>query len=110
MKTIAKLALGGILLAGAAGTAVAPAEAGLAIGVNVGVPGVNVAYYGPNPCARPFAFRPAYCYPVYNQPIFFGGGFYREPVYFRYEGGARYFWIHNGWVRDRVAFHAGFRR
>jgi len=98
MKTIARLVFGGVMLAGAAASA--PANAGVTVDVNFGLPTVSVGYYG-NPCLRPLPYRPAYCYPVYNEPIHFGGGWYRGPVYYRYDGGARYFWIHNGWFRDR---------
>jgi hypothetical protein len=107
MKTLAKLVLGGLMLTAAAATA-APANAGVAVGVNIGVPGVAVGYGYGNPCYRPYAYRPAYCrYPVYGGPLFVNGGWYREPIYYRYEGGARFFWLHNGWVRDRDDFHRG---
>jgi hypothetical protein len=102
MKTIAKIALAAAMLAGAGLTTTVPASAGVEVGVTVGAPGVVVG----NPCVRPFRFRPAYCgYPVYGQPLFVDGAWYRGPVYVRNVGGARFFWVHNGWVRDRVAFH-----
>jgi hypothetical protein len=112
MKTIAKLALGGLMLAGAAAATTAPASAGVAVGVNIGVPGVAVGYgygYG-NVCARPYWVRPAWCggYPVYGAPLFVDGGWYRGPVYYRYTGGARYFWIHDRWLVDQGAFHRGY--
>lgn len=104
MKTIAKIALAAAMLAGAGLTMTAPAAAGVAVGVTVGTPGVVVGVG--NPCLKPFRFRPAYCgYPVYGQPLFIDGGWYRGPVYIRSVGGERYFWLHNGWVRDRTAFH-----
>jgi hypothetical protein len=109
MKTIAKLVLGGVMLAGAAAAASVPANAGVSIGVNLGVPAVGVAFYG-GPCQQPYPYRPAYCYPVYGAPIFVEGAWYHAPVYVRYVGGDRFFWIHNGWVRDRADFHVGFRR
>jgi hypothetical protein len=104
MKTIAKLAFSGLMLAGAALATTAPASAG--VSVNIGLPGIGIAVG--NPCAGPFAYRPAYCgYPVYGEPIFIDGGWYNGPVYYREFGGERYFWIHNGWMRDRVEFHPG---
>jgi hypothetical protein len=103
MKTIAKLALGALMLTGTAAATAAPADAGVRVGISVGVPGIAVGYG--NPCYRPYAYRPGYCYPAYSQPLFIDGGWYREPVNFRYYGGQRYFWIHNGWQRDRDDWH-----
>ena len=107
MKTIAKFALAAAMLAGAGLTTTAPANAGVAIGVTVGTPGVVVGVG--NPCFKPFRFRPAYCgYPVYGQPLYVDGAWVQGPVYVRTVGGERFFWVHNGWVRDRVAFHRSF--
>lgn len=102
MKSLAKLVLGGAMLAGAVAATVAPANAGVSVGVNLGVP---VAYGYGNPCFRPYYFRPAYCgYPAYGGPIFIDGGWYRGPVNYRYYGGERYFWLHDRWMRDRDDF------
>jgi len=78
--------------------------------VNFGVPGVAVGYGYGNPCYRPYWYRPAWCggYSVYGAPLFVDGGWYRGPVYSRYYGGARYFWIHNRWTADRDDFHRGY--
>jgi hypothetical protein len=104
MKTFAKIAMGALMLAGAALSVAVPANAGVAVGVTIGGPGVAVGVG--NPCFKPYRFRPAYCgYPVYGQPLFVDGAWYRGPVYVRNVGGQRYFWVHDGWVRDRVAFH-----
>jgi hypothetical protein len=104
MKTFTKIAVGALMLACASLGVVAPANAGVAVGVTIGTPAVAVRVG--NPCFKPWRFRPAYCgYPVYGQPLFVDGVWYREPVYVRTVGGRRYFWLHNGWVRDRVEFH-----
>jgi hypothetical protein len=64
MNTIMKTALGAAMLGGAALAGTAPANAAV-VGVTVGVPGVAVGY--DNPCYRPLAWRPAYCFaPVYG--------------------------------------------
>ncbi len=107
MKTIAKLALGGLMLAGAAAATTAPASAGVSVGVNIGVPGVAVGYGYGNACHWPYRVRPAWCggYPVYGAPLYVDGGRYGGPAYYRYEGGARYFWIHDRWIADRGDFH-----
>lgn len=114
MKTIAKMVLGGLMLAGTAAAAVTEANAGVSIGVNVGGPRVAVAYGYGGACYRPLRFRPAYCgYPVYRERLFVDGAVYRGPVAYRVIGRDRYFWLHNRWERDRVDFHrdhAVFRR
>lgn len=108
MKTLVKVVLGGLMLVGTAAATAAPANAGVSVGVNLGAPGPAVAYGYGNHCFRPYWNRPGYCrYPVYGAPIFVNGGRYREPVYYRNDGGERYFWIHNGWMRDRDDFHRG---
>lgn len=108
MKTLSKITVGAAMLASAAMGLAMPASAGVAVGVTVGVPGVAVRVG--NPCMRPWHFRPAYCgYPVYGRPLFVDGAWVREPVYVRTVGGERYFWVRNGWVRDRVEFHRAYR-
>jgi hypothetical protein len=99
MNTIAKLALGALMLGGAAATSTAPANAGVNVGVSVGVPGVAVGYR--DPCYRPLRFRPAYCgYPVYAGPaVYLGGGVYHGPLRYRWNHGVREFWFHDGWHR-----------
>ncbi|HEX4078644.1 MAG TPA: hypothetical protein VHX61_07205 [Rhizomicrobium sp.] len=104
MKAFSNIAMGGLMLAGAALGVAAPANAGVAVGVTVGGPGVAVGVG--SPCFKPYRFRPAYCgYPVYGRPLFVDGAWYRGPVYVRTVGGERYFWLHDGWVRDRGTFH-----
>lgn len=108
MKNFKKIAVGALMLAGATLGVVAPANAGVAVGVTIGAPAVGVRVG--NPCFRPYRFRPAYCgYPVYGQPLFVDGVVNSQPVYVRTVGGERYFWLHNGWVRDRVEFHRVIR-
>lgn len=110
MKTIAKWALGGLMLASAAAATTAPASAGVAVGVNIGVPGVAVGVGYGSACYRPYVYRPAWCggYPVYGSPLFINGAWYGGPVPYRYYGGARYFWLHDRWIADRDDFHRGF--
>jgi|SRR5580692_4117188 hypothetical protein len=108
MNNFKKIAVGALMLAGATLGVAVPANAGVAVGVTIGTPGVAVRVG--NPCFREYRFRPAYCgYPVYGQPLFVGGVAYRQPVYVRTVGGQRYFWLHNGWQRDRVEFHRVIR-
>jgi hypothetical protein len=99
MNTIMKTAIGAVMLGGAALASTAPANAAV-VGVTIGVPGVAVGYYG-NPCYRPYAWRPAYCYaPVY-------GGYYGASWYapYRVYGGRDYAvrgrFDRDDFVRDR---------
>lgn len=108
MRTLSKIAVGGAMLASAALGLAVPANAGVVVGVTVGAPVVAVRVG--NPCLRPWRFRPAYCgYPVYGEPLFVDGAWVRGPVYVRNVSGVRYFWVRNGWVRDRDDFHRDFR-
>jgi hypothetical protein len=106
MNRLAKFALGALMLGGMAAATTAPADAGVAVGVTVGVPGVAVGYHTGNPCFRPFAYRPAYCgYPVYSGPIYVGGVVYQGPAYYRVYGGARQVWFNGGWHAWNVGWH-----
>jgi hypothetical protein len=98
-KMAAKLVCGALMLGGAAAASTAPAEAGIAVGVSVGVPAVGVRVG--DPCFRPFRFRPAYCgYPVYAGPaVYLGGVVYHGPLRYRWNHGVREFWFHDGWRR-----------
>ncbi|HEY3778983.1 MAG TPA: hypothetical protein VGL35_13095 [Rhizomicrobium sp.] len=108
MRTLSKIAVGAAMLASAAVGLTVPANAGVTVGVTIGAPVVGVRVG--NPCVRPWRFRPSYCgYPVYEQPLFVDGVWLRGPVYVRTVGGQRYFWVRNGWARDRVEFHRKFR-
>src|SRR5947209_20595819 len=74
MNTIMKTALGAVMLGGAALAGTAPANAAV-VGVTIGVPGVAVGYYG-NPCYRPLAWRPAYCFAPAYGAAYYGTGWY----------------------------------
>jgi hypothetical protein len=99
MHLMTKIALGAAALSALAMGAVAPAEAGVVVGVGVGVPGV---WYGPpGPCA---AYRYYYGAPWANcgwnyweEPVYIGGVWYHGPFYSRFWHGRRWFWWHGGW-------------
>jgi hypothetical protein len=104
MNIFKKIAVGALMLAGATLSVAVPANAGVVVGVKIGTPAVAVRVG--NPCFKPARFRPAYCgYPVYGRPLYVNGVWYREPIYVRNVAGRRYFWVHNGWMRDRAEFH-----
>lgn len=39
-------------------------------------------------------------YPVFYGPVYFEGEWYEGPVYYRYEDGDYWYWVHGGWRRD----------
>jgi hypothetical protein len=99
MKNITKIALGAALLGASVAGFIAPAEAGISVGIGIGVPGV---WYGPpGPCAgyRYYYGTPwASCgYWDYDEPIFVDGYWYHGPFYYRWWHGERQFWFHGGW-------------
>ena len=95
MNTIMKTALGAVMLGGAAFAGTAPVNAAV-VGVRIGVPGVAVGYY--NPCYRPLAWRPAWCFaPVYGG--YYGTGWYAP---YRFYGGGNYI-VRERFDRDDLA-------
>jgi hypothetical protein len=106
MKKIVKLALGALMLAGTAATVgTAPANAGVSVGIGIGGPG----YYGPgwrcgrwhyNPyrCGYGAYYDPGYYDDAYyDGPVFLDGAWFNGPLRWRWWGGHRQFWWHNGW-------------
>jgi hypothetical protein len=86
MRKFAKIALGAMLLAGAAtAMASAPADARVVVGVGVG-PG----YYGPAPAPYPYDYNCAYygyCgYPAPAYPAYYGG-YYGPSIALGFGGG-----------------------
>jgi len=103
MKTMAKVAIGALMACGVA--VAAPADAGVRIGVGIGLP-VGPAYYGPPPC---YAYgNPYYCgYPAYYGPGYVGG-YWGGHGYRGGRGG--YSGGRGGWGRGSVhAGRGGFR-
>jgi hypothetical protein len=105
MQQFRKAALAAVLMAGAAFFAAAPARADVSVGFSFGYDG---GYFS-DPCAYydyydqppPWGLPPDYCnYPVYFEPVFIGGSWYRGPIYYRWYGGERLFWLNGGWRRD----------
>jgi hypothetical protein len=105
MKSFAKVALGALMMAGATFAMTAPASA--YIGIEFGFGGPDFAFG--DPCdyydyydePPPWGLPPDYCdYPVYFEPVFFDGYWYRGPIYYRWTHGRRLFWLHGGWHED----------
>jgi len=105
MMQFRKAALTAVLLAGTAFFAAVPARADVGIGFSFGYDG---GYFN-DPCdyydyydqPPPWGLPPDYCsYPVYFEPVYIGGTWYRGPIYYRWYGGQRLFWLNGGWRRD----------
>ncbi|MDE1937699.1 MAG: hypothetical protein KGI68_01645 [Alphaproteobacteria bacterium] len=111
MKRSAKLALGAMLLAGAAFAVTTPAAAGVSFGVGIGV---GPGYYGPdnygppvncNPYSR--FYDPYYCgyYDDYDgPPLFIDGAWFYGGRYRDYDGHREY-WMHDRWSRGDDGWH-----
>lgn len=94
MKTLAKLALGAAMVAGAATMVAVPADAAVSFGIGIGVPG---PYYG-----RPYyPYRPRYSCDPYSRwyDPYYCGAYAPAYVY----GPSFYYSWHDGWRggRDR---------
>ena len=100
MKSLSKAAFGASVLAFLA-MGISGANAGVTVGVAVGAPVVKVRVG--DACAQPYRFRPAYCgYPLYDQPVFVDGAWYRGPIYVHEVKGVRYLWFRGRWERERL--------
>jgi hypothetical protein len=106
MKTMwAKSAACAALLAAAMFAASTPASAQAGIAFGPGGPdyllGDPCDYYEYYDEAPPWGLPPDYCdYPVYYEPVFYGGYWYRGPIYYRWYRGRRLFWLHGKWRGD----------
>jgi len=106
MKTLNKLALGALMLAGTAVGVSVPANAGVSVGIGIGIPGP--AYYGPAYACDPYYdYYDAYgCGAYYTGPVFIDGAWFNGPLRWRWWGGHRQFWSHGGW-RIGTGWHNG---
>ncbi len=106
MKTIVKAMLGALMLAGASVGLAQPASAYVDVGISFGF---GDGTYGFDPCdyydyydePPPWGLPDDYCdYPVWFEPVFFGGSWYRGPIYYRWTHGRRMFWLNGNWRED----------
>ncbi len=107
MKNFGKVAMSALMLAGASMLTATSASAQVDVGISFGYGPGFVPYS--DPCAYydyydeppPWGLPPDYCdYPVYFEPVYWGGNWYRGPIYSRWYGGERLFWLNGGWRRD----------
>jgi hypothetical protein len=99
MKRVAKLALGALLMAGAAFAVATPAAAQVSFGIGIG-PG----YYRHSPryaVCNPYSryYDPYYCgdYDDYYGPPLYIDGFWFNNGRYRDYRGHRQYWVHGGW-------------
>ncbi len=105
MKRFGRTAFSAVFLAGAALFASPPALADVGFGLSFGYDGGTFNdpcdYYDYYDVAPPWGLPPDYCgYPVYFDPVYWGGSWYRGPIYYRWYGGQRLYWLNGGWRRD----------
>lgn len=107
MNRIGKCMLSALMLAGAAAVFASPASAEVGIGLSFGYGPGFVPYS--DPCdyydyydePPPWGLPPDYCdYPVYFDPVYYDGYWYRGPIYYRWYGGERLYWLNGGWRHD----------
>jgi hypothetical protein len=124
MTRMKKFIAGAIAAAGIAGGATlattTPAEARVAIGIGIGVPGYyyGPGYYPPGPCGSYDYYYSGYCgYPTYTGGVFLGGRWVYGPHYYRWWHGRPWFWHRGGWhywggwrhARWNWSHHPGWR-
>ncbi|HEY2033065.1 MAG TPA: hypothetical protein VGH02_05215 [Rhizomicrobium sp.] len=100
MKAYFKSTIAAAAIAVAALGISAPAEAGVHIGLSVGVPGYyyGPGYYPPGPCDAYNSYYNGDCgYSVYDGPIYLDGAYVTGPHYYRWYGGEPMFWYRGGW-------------
>ncbi len=104
MKNLSGALLGALMLAGASLAAPSPAAAQVDFGISFGDPDTAFQpcdYYDYYDEAPPWGLPEDYCdYPVYDEPVYFGGTWYRGPIYYRWNHGRRLFWLNGGWRED----------
>lgn len=99
MTSILKTAAAAALTS-AALFASAPARAHEFFEVSIGVPGVAFSYETGGFCDQWGCPGDYWGYPVFYGPVFFDGGWFNGPVYYRVVDGDYWYWVHGGWHRD----------
>src|ERR1700692_2823501 len=102
MKTIARIALGAAMIAGATAAVSVPADARVVVGVGVGVPAPDYyyggGYYPPGPCDSYDYYYEGDCgYSSYTGRVLIDGVWVTGPHYYRWYGGRPFFWYRGGW-------------
>ena len=101
MRNVLKITVAAAALAGAAMLWGAPAQAqGFAIGVGP-QGGINFSISSGGYCDEYGCPDQFWDYPIYYCPVFYRGGWYRGPVYYRNEDGDVQFWVRGAWHHDQ---------
>lgn len=85
MKILAAAALSALLLTGLGAATATPAQAA-SFGFYIGD-----GYHGPRDYHR---------YRTWHEPVYYGGSWYRGPIYYRTYGSRRMYWLDGGWRYD----------
>lgn len=99
MKSFLKCTAAATVIAASAGMISAPARAD-SFNVGIGIGPVGFDIHSGGYCDRWGCPRTYWNYPVYYGPIYYEGGWYRGPVYYRVINGEHWYWLHGGWHRD----------
>jgi hypothetical protein len=89
-----KLALAALCASAAALLPATQANAGVVVGFSFGSGEIGSVI------GTPCYGAPVCSYPMYYEPVFVDGAWYRGPIYYRWSGGVRLFWYHGAWRRD----------
>ncbi len=107
MKRFGTIALAALMLGGAAIAMATPAAAHTDVGISFGFGMPYGDSYGPcdyydyYDAPPPWGMPSDYCdYDIYDQPVFWGGEWYRGPIYYRMDRGERVYWLNGGWRHD----------
>lgn len=101
MRVFARTVLGALFFV--AVSAMAPVSAYADAGISFGFMGPGATF---DPCdyydyynqPPPWGLPADYCaYPVYSEPVYYNGSWYRGPIYYRWYRGQRVFWLNGGW-------------
>ncbi len=108
MRTFARAVLSALLFFAVLAVA-KPVSAYADVGISFGFMGPGTTF---DPCdyydyydqPPPWGLPADYCaYPVYFEPVYYNGFWYRGPIYYRWYRGQRMFWLNGGWHRQCVA-------
>lgn len=100
MRAYFKSMIAGAAVAVAALGVSAPAEAGVHVGISVGVPSYyyGPGFYPPGPCDAYDSYYDSDCgYSVYDGPIYLNGVYVGGRHYYRWYNGQPVFWYRGGW-------------
>ncbi len=106
MRDFATATLRALLIAVAIFATTSPAPAYVDVGISFGFAGPDYTfdpcdYYDYYDAPPPWGLPADYCdYPVYFEPVFYDGFWYRGPIYYRWYRSQRVFFLNGSWHAD----------